>query len=396
MSSPPELDLGLGLLDHQLLDSEGRRCGNVDDLELEGFRDGRPRVAAILVGPPVWRRRGWLGRLAALIAPGGPVRVPWEEVDKSMLPCTFGNGPRAPARPRRRPCSQVGRMDPGLLTRFTDFLGTQVVTESGQAPGRVHDLRAERTPRTLMVTGLMVGRNAASSSGSVSALRRRALESGPTTSFRGRQSSAPIADRSSYGTTWRGGNRLRAPPLYLTEAHIEKLLTPADALAAIEACFERQARGVIRNRPRARTRAGDGALAVMSAVDEELGFAGLKSYTALPAGTPFVVLLFDLARAELAAVIEADKMGSAAHGRRQRRRGQVPGEAVEARTLGIIGCGWQAESQVACIREALPGIEQVVAYCRTEKSLRAFCKEVFGAEAGESHQDAAEQDGSSP
>jgi ornithine cyclodeaminase/alanine dehydrogenase-like protein (mu-crystallin family) len=128
----------------------------------------------------------------------------------------------------------------------------------------------------------------------------------------------------------------------------------------------------------------------MSAVDEELGFAGLKSYTALPAGTPFVVLLFDLARAELAAVIEADRMG-------QLRTGAASAVAAKylardgARTLGVIGCGWQAESQVACIREALPEIERVVAYCRTEKSLRAFCKKL-GAEAGESHRDPAEQD----
>ena len=195
---------------------------------------------------------------------------------------------------------------------------------------------------------------------------------------------------SSSGTKQGSGNRLRLLPLYLTEAHIEKLLTPADALAAIEACFERQARGVIRNRPRTRTRAGEGALAVMSAVDEELGLAGLKSYTALPAGTPFVVVLFDLAKAEFAAVIEADRMG-------QLRTGAASGVAAkhlakeDARTLGVIGCGWQAESQVACIREALPGIEQVVAYCRTEKSLLAFCDKV-GAEPGESHRDPAQQD----
>ena len=179
-------------------------------------------------------------------------------------------------------------------------------------------------------------------------------------------------------------------PLYLTEAHIEKLLTPAEALAAVEACFERQARGTIRNRPRQRTRAGDGALAVMSAVDEELGLAGVKSYAALPAGTQFVVVLFDLAKGEVAAVIEADKMG-------QLRTGAASGVAAKhlaregARTLGVIGCGWQAESQVACIREALPGLEQVVAYCRTEKTLLAFCDKV-GAEPGESHRDPAEQD----
>jgi ornithine cyclodeaminase/alanine dehydrogenase-like protein (mu-crystallin family) len=57
----------------------------------------------------------------------------------------------------------------------------------------------------------------------------------------------------------------------------------------------------------------------------------------------------------------------------------------------VIGCGWQARSQVACIREALPGIERVVAYCRTEEKLREFCRET-GAEAGESHSDPAGQD----
>ncbi len=75
-----EIDLGLGVLDHQLLDSEGRRCGNVDDLELEGVRDGAPRVVAILAGPPAWRGRGSLGRLAAWLARGRLVRIPWEEV----------------------------------------------------------------------------------------------------------------------------------------------------------------------------------------------------------------------------------------------------------------------------------------------------------------------------
>src|SRR5262245_65196594 len=63
----------------------------------------------------------------------------------------------------------------------------------------------------------------------------------------------------------------------------------------------------------------------------------------------------------------------------------------DAKTLGVIGCGWQAESQVACIREAVPSIETVVAYCRTEEKLEKFCRKVR-AEAGESHRDPAEQD----
>jgi sporulation protein YlmC with PRC-barrel domain len=75
-----EIDLGLGILDHQLIDFEGRRCGKVDDLELEGVRDGDPRVVAILTGAPAWRGRGLFGRLAAWPAGGRVVRIPWEDV----------------------------------------------------------------------------------------------------------------------------------------------------------------------------------------------------------------------------------------------------------------------------------------------------------------------------
>ena len=71
------IDLGLGVLDHQLLDSEERRCGKVDDLELEGAE-----VVAILTGAPAWRGRGLLGRLLARLArQDRTVRVPWSEVE---------------------------------------------------------------------------------------------------------------------------------------------------------------------------------------------------------------------------------------------------------------------------------------------------------------------------
>lgn len=80
MSEKGHIDLGLGLLDHQLVDCEGRRCGKVDDLELEGVAEGKPRVAAILSGAGAWRGRGRLGRLAARLAGGRVTHVPWEEV----------------------------------------------------------------------------------------------------------------------------------------------------------------------------------------------------------------------------------------------------------------------------------------------------------------------------
>jgi hypothetical protein len=76
-----ELDLALGILDHQLLDRDGRRCGNVDDLAIEGRPGEDAEVVAILSGPGVWpNRAGLLGRVAARIGGGGRVRVPWPEV----------------------------------------------------------------------------------------------------------------------------------------------------------------------------------------------------------------------------------------------------------------------------------------------------------------------------
>ena len=179
-------------------------------------------------------------------------------------------------------------------------------------------------------------------------------------------------------------------PLYLTEGEIAELVTPADALEAVEASFRRLAAGEVDNRPRYRHQFDGGAFAVMSAVDSELGYAGLKSYLATAQGARFVVVLYDTSTTEVAAVVEADKLG-------QLRTGAASGVAAKhlaregATSLGVLGCGWQAESQVQCIREAVPTIEHVVAYCRTEERLEEFCKR-FDAEAGETHRDAGGQD----
>jgi alanine dehydrogenase len=179
-------------------------------------------------------------------------------------------------------------------------------------------------------------------------------------------------------------------PLYLTEADVARLLSPADAVEAIEACFRRMAAGAVENRPRYRLGLEEGVLAVMAAADLELGYAGAKVYAGFADGARFVVLLFRADEPELVAVLEADKLG-------QLRTGAASAVAakhlarMDARSLGLIGCGWQAESQLACIRAALPGLERVVAYCRNEKRLRAFCEE-HGAEPGESHRDPAECD----
>jgi sporulation protein YlmC with PRC-barrel domain len=80
MSKAVELDIALSVLDHQLVDAEGRNCGKVDDLEISGLDGGAPEVVEILVGGNAWRSRGRLGRLAARLS-GNAVHVPFGEVE---------------------------------------------------------------------------------------------------------------------------------------------------------------------------------------------------------------------------------------------------------------------------------------------------------------------------
>ena len=179
-------------------------------------------------------------------------------------------------------------------------------------------------------------------------------------------------------------------PLYLTEAEVAGLLTAGEAVPVLEACFARLAAGEVENVPRRRLAFDEGSFAVMFALDRGLGFAGVKAYTAVRGSAVFAVLLFDLETGELAAVVEADNAG-------RMRTGAASGVAARhlardgASTLGVIGCGRQAVSQVEAIRAAVPGIERVLASCRTPERLRAFCAAV-GAEPAESPVEAAAQD----
>ena len=179
-------------------------------------------------------------------------------------------------------------------------------------------------------------------------------------------------------------------PLFLNEQDVAGLLDPAAAIEAVEASFMRMARGAVEIAPRRRLKLAEGRLADMAASDLELGYAGVKSYAGFAEGAAFVVVLFATDRPELVAVIEAHQLGrlrtgaaSAVAARHLAREG--------ATSLGVIGCGAQAETQVSCIRAAVPSLERVVAYCRTERNLLAFSERV-GAEPAESNREAAEQD----
>ena len=77
------IELLRDVLDHEIVDVDGVRCGTVDDLEFEDL-DGAPVVAAILVGPRAWQAR--LPALFAIIAGWlfgrGVTRIPWTAVGR--------------------------------------------------------------------------------------------------------------------------------------------------------------------------------------------------------------------------------------------------------------------------------------------------------------------------
>ncbi len=82
------MDLVYRVLDDQLVDVDGRRCGRVDDLEFDGDLGEPPLLHSILSGSGTWQRRmpRPLRSLGARIFGTGVsgrdvIRVPWSQVD---------------------------------------------------------------------------------------------------------------------------------------------------------------------------------------------------------------------------------------------------------------------------------------------------------------------------
>src|SRR6266511_3997929 len=142
-------------------------------------------------------------------------------------------------------------------------------------------------------------------------------------------------------------------PLYLTEREAASLVDAGDAVPIIEESFRRLAAGEVVNQPRLRLPLDGGALALMGAVDRGLGLAGVKTYSAVAGNAAFVVVLFDATDGRCVGVIEANVLG-------QLRTGAASAVAAKhlalagATRLGIVGCGFQAETQAACIRASAP------------------------------------------
>ncbi|MBI1353726.1 MAG: ornithine cyclodeaminase family protein [Acidobacteria bacterium] len=169
--------------------------------------------------------------------------------------------------------------------------------------------------------------------------------------------------------------------VHITEAQVREALPMELALERVEEAFRRLADGRMSNHPRRRIGLDNRAmLHAMEAGDNESGLLGAKIYATRPrVGAHFVVLLFDAETTRPLATIEADELGRI-------RTGAASGVATkflaapDAKTLGLLGAGWQAETQLRAVA-AVRRLERVKVFSRTPEKRQAFAAKM-GAELG--------------
>lgn len=163
--------------------------------------------------------------------------------------------------------------------------------------------------------------------------------------------------------------------LLLTEADVRSLLTMPLAIEAAEDAFRRLADGSAQFHSRQRLHLpGNSYLHYMAAADGTGGYMGMKIYTSSREGLRFLIPLFQAKTGELLALIEACYLG-------QMRTGAASGVATkllarpDARTVGIIGTGLQARTQLEAVA-AVRKIERIRAFGRDQERRERFGREM--------------------
>jgi alanine dehydrogenase len=157
-------------------------------------------------------------------------------------------------------------------------------------------------------------------------------------------------------------------PVLLRESDVDRLLTIADSIDAVEEGVRLLGRGEAVNYPRRRGVFENAILNVRWVLAPPLGGMGVKVYPIIRSdiiqGSAFTFLLYGLPAGDLQAILEVNLLG-------QRRTGAASAVASrylarpESETLSIFGADWQASSQVAAIAHALPALRQVLVVARS-------------------------------
>jgi alanine dehydrogenase len=161
--------------------------------------------------------------------------------------------------------------------------------------------------------------------------------------------------------------------LYLSEEDVRELLPMREAIGLMRGAFEALAQGRAINQPRRRLILDTGST-LHSMAGSYLSYFGTKFYATNPRhGLHFYFVLFDAQTAEPLAWMQANHLG-------QIRTGAASGYATDllanpdADSIGVIGSGFQARTQVEAIRAVRP-IKTVRVWSRNEEKRRKFAEE---------------------
>ena len=160
--------------------------------------------------------------------------------------------------------------------------------------------------------------------------------------------------------------------LFLRDEEVSRAVSMDDMLPAIESMQGHFGRGEAMVLPRKKIIASGGVLAVMGGGLFYDGVLGVKTYTVVRGTYSFQVSLYDAETGRLMCYTQANRLG-------QLRTGATTALAVkylsnsDAATVGIIGTGYQAPTQLEAISK-IRNIKSVKAFSRTAENRDAFAK----------------------
>lgn len=167
--------------------------------------------------------------------------------------------------------------------------------------------------------------------------------------------------------------------LFLDESTVSKLVNMADALQSTEAVLRDAGQNGVINIPRVRAPLAKGILRITAAVWTARGYYGVKvsSTSVFGRNAGRLFLLYQEESGNAVAAVQVFQMGTL-------RTGAASGVATkymakkDARTLGVIGPGRQAKTQIEAICRVRP-IEEIRVFGRKREPLLEFCSEISEA-----------------
>ena len=159
----------------------------------------------------------------------------------------------------------------------------------------------------------------------------------------------------------------------IREAEVDALLSMDDAISAVREVSLAQGQDGLAEQPRRRLHGERALLSELFAEHPPLGLIGGKVYVVTKSGdVRFLVQIFSQQDGRLLGLIEGNRLG-------QLRTGAASAVATDvlanpdAKSLGMIGAGYQAESQIEAIAK-VRRLTDVRVFARSRDRLEDFCR----------------------